>query len=204
MMLSMIVVLLSCSIVATWAQTDGIRPVDNNEGGTCETLQVPLCSGMGYDSVYFPNFRNHETQGEAAAELNDFRPLIESECSPLVGQFFCSFYLPFCFSSGSSPAVRLMPCRSLCMETRAACEPALVENSNYTWPTFMDCSLDTFPCGDTTCFGPPCSEDNATTSMQFTTTREIEVCVLQSKSPLTSEIPQSYPCGMCIHELFMK
>ena len=169
-----LVISILSSIASIQAQTDGVLPVNNGQNGACEELTVGLCQGVGYTSAYFPNFRNHETQSDAARELNDFRLLIESGCSPLVRSFFCSFYLPFCFTTPeSNQVVRLRPCRSLCTETRRTCESVLVENSNFEWPTFLNCSLDTFPCDGSACFGPACSETEATMPTTFTSEGEV-------------------------------
>lgn len=141
--------------------TQNVRPLDDEDtGGECQQLAIPgLCDGVGYTSIYLPNFRGHTTQEEAAAELDDFMQLIDSGCSPAIRQFLCSYYLPFCFNSPlNQETLRLRPCRSLCEEASANCSRLLEQNSNYTWPTFFDCSLDSFPCGRATCFGPnvPC------------------------------------------------
>ncbi len=161
-----LIMLIFGSIGPIWSQTDGVLPVDDGQSsGECQNSTVEMCNGIG-TSVYLPNFRNHETQTAASSELNDFNNLIASGCSEYVRQFFCSFYLPLCYVSlGTNEAARLRPCRALCIETREKCEPVLLQNSNFTWPEFLNCSLDTFVSDGNLCFGR-----QVTVSTQPTTT----------------------------------
>lgn len=148
-----IVSALLCCIVSALTQTDGILPIADGPG-ECVQLTTGLCGGLQYTAVYLPNFRDHQTQFEAVSELNDFQGLIESGCSDLARAFFCSYYLPLCFTTPqTNQVIRLKPCQSLCEETRQNCEPVLLQNSNFTWPSFLDCTLDTFTSDGSPCFG---------------------------------------------------
>jgi len=161
--------ILLCKIPFLQAQT--VLSVADNDNGRCEPLEesIYICRDISPNqiSVYLPNFRDHDSQSTAANEFIDFIELITSQCSPYVRQFFCGYYFPVCYVRGSSKMpVRL--CRGLCEEVRNNCSFVLETHSNYTWPEFLDCSLDTFSCGEA-CFGPPelseC-DDIATTSQQ--------------------------------------
>lgn len=43
----------------------------------CETITIPLCKGIGYNSTAFPNSYGHEKQEEAGLEVHQFYPLVE-------------------------------------------------------------------------------------------------------------------------------
>ena len=164
-------------------------PVEEEDtGGTCSTLFIPqLCDGVGYNNIYLPNFRGHTTQSEAAAELDDYLPLIESGCSPVIRQFLCSYYLPFCFTSPLNGVKRLRPCRSLCEQAISNCSVVLAQNSNLTLPDFLNCSVNTFPCGDgVSCFGTPGPCSVAVTEPPMITTELSMSTNVTVSSPMVS------------------
>lgn len=137
--------------------TDGsVRIIDeDDQGGFCEDLQpLSICSSVGYPSAYYPNFRDHQTQLEAQVEFNTFFELIESGCSEFLLNFLCGYYFPICYTSRDNGVSRLRPCRSLCEAARHNCSQVLRDNSEYEWPLFLNCSLDTFLCDSPFCFGP--------------------------------------------------
>ncbi len=135
-----------------------ILPIVDHEGSLsdqCEPLEVDhnLCADIGYDHVHLPNFRHHTSQEEARMELKDFELLMQSGCSPYIKHFLCGYYLPICFNrSESMEPLVLKPCTSLCEFVTPNCS-TLVEKNNHTWPTFLNCSLDSFR--EDNCFGPP-------------------------------------------------
>lgn len=137
------------------AQTNsGVIIVDGDQGGECIPLSTPGCNVLGYTMTYFPNFRGHETQAAAGLELFDYAQLIQSQCSDFILPFLCAYYVPICYTSTiTNEPMRLMPCRSLCEAARENCSQVLEDNSDFSWPSHLDCSLDTFPDDGTTCFG---------------------------------------------------
>ena len=147
------------SIAAIGAQRDDrqVRPPVNGDERTCEVVSVNLCRGIVLNSS-LPNPRGHTTQSAAGTELNDFQGLINTNCSTVLLHFLCSFYLPTCtIFNGIIFTVR--PCRSLCESVRSSCESEFDTNPNFDWPTFFNCSTDTFGddpenFGDPACFGP--------------------------------------------------
>lgn len=170
--------------ILTQMPTEGVRIIDeDDQGGRCEAVTPDTrCITVGYPMAYFPNFRGHETRLEAATELSDYTLLIDSGCSDYLLQFLCGFYLPFCFTSSQSEVSRLRPCKSLCEAARQNCSEVLSENSELQWPTFLNCSLDTFPCDSPFCFGPSdlptplsCIETATTTDHVADTTATIVV-----------------------------
>lgn len=145
---------LSQSVLAQ-TPTEGVRDIEKDQGGQCQSLINFSCATFGYPMTYFPNFRNHENQNQAASELFDYFELIDSRCSDFIHQFLCGFYFPFCFTSSEGIPTRIRPCKSLCEAARQNCSEVLMANSDLQWPDFLNCSLDTFPCdGSIACFGP--------------------------------------------------
>ena len=131
----------------------GVRPVNGDGEGVCEALTSQVCADVGYNTVFVPNARGHETQSAADSEIGDFVPLIQSGCSDALYVFLCSYYFPLCFIDPSTNTpTKVKTCRSLCEFVRPACEPTL-NSGNLQWPTFLNCSLDDFS-DDASCFGP--------------------------------------------------
>ncbi len=132
----------------------GVRPVNGDGDGVCEPITSQICANIGYDNVFVPNARGHETQTAAETEIGDFVQLIQRGCSDALYVFLCSYYFPLCFIDPStSMATKVKTCRSLCIFVRSACEPTLNSLANLPWPTFLNCSLDDFS-DDPSCFGP--------------------------------------------------
>lgn len=159
---NLIVVVVYCiyqfPLILTQTPTDGsVRIIDeDDQGGRCENLPTTppsRCLSVGYTSAYYPNFRDHENQLQAQTEFITFFQLIESGCSEFLLDFLCGYYFPFCYTSSNGVA-RLRPCRSLCEAARQNCSQVLSDNSPFEWPTFLNCSLDTFQCESSSCFGP--------------------------------------------------
>ena len=135
----------------------GVRPVQPDYNGRCEKLTIKFCTNIRIENtVYLPNSRGHDTQEDAFKELNDYLPyVINSSCSNGLYDFLCSYYFPICYDDPlSSKPTKLKPCRSLCEYVRPPCEAALITN-NFTWPVFLNCSLEDFASDNSTCFGPP-------------------------------------------------
>ena len=153
---SLAVLLLLRFYLAYGQATAGVRPIGENDNGICEGITEKYCANIrSQNTVYLPNARGHYTQTKASEEFDDYLPLITpTPCSNGLYHFLCSYYFPLCYndSLNSNRPTKLKPCRSLCEYVRPPCEAVLLENG-YSWPVFLNCSLDDF--GDGTCFGPP-------------------------------------------------
>ena len=137
------------------AEGQGVRPINGNDNGRCEAFAQAsiFCANVGYNMVFLPNARGHDTQAAAEAEVDDFTQLVSSGCSDALYIFLCSYYFPLCFINHvSSQPIKIKTCRSLCEFVRPPCEPWL-NARNFSWPSFFNCSLDDFS-DDRTCFGP--------------------------------------------------
>ena len=114
-----------------------------------------FCSSINYTSFAIPNFRNGTDDEEIDAELQTYATLYSSGCSNALVHLLCGYYKPPCFSGWDAEAIRLPPCRELCLYVRSSCEPVIKEfNAAASWPDHLDC--DQFPLkGDengTICF----------------------------------------------------
>ena len=161
------------------------------ESYTCEVLtEIEICANI-YPNASFPNFRSHATQQEANTELNDFIPLIETECSNALVHMLCAVYAPFCdLSFGTN--TRSKPCRHLCQYVREGCEDHFhvlqVEDAS---------SLPHFECNqypswevDRTCFGPR-EEELPSVSIPMNTPNPgetIDPTTVSAQSPSTASI----------------
>ena len=111
---------------------------------------VPICEDMPWNYTLFPNFRGHSSQTEANQELEQFRQLIEVNCSGAIVIFLCSIYAPFC--TDDHPLRVLRPCKRLCQHVRDGCEPVFNERAGgLPWPDHLNC--DNYEDNDL-CFGP--------------------------------------------------
>ncbi|XP_019961338.1 uncharacterized protein [Paralichthys olivaceus] len=104
---------------------------------TCQTISVPLCSGLLYTETILPNFLGHKTQEEASLEVHQFTPLVKVGCSPHLKPFLCSLYTPECVAGRARP-----PCRTLCEQARSGCE-SLMNTFNFMWPENFRCDTMT-------------------------------------------------------------
>ena len=123
------------------------------DGYVCEPLTaITMCSSLGYTSITLPNFREQKTQEEAESEINDFIPLIESNCSDSLIQMLCAVYAPPCILE--KPDIRVAPCMELCKSVREECEEDLL-SKGLSWPAQLYCDQYPSKSKDPLCFGPP-------------------------------------------------
>ncbi|AWP15819.1 frizzled -like 1 [Scophthalmus maximus] len=100
---------------------------------TCQTINIPLCSGLLYTETVLPNLLGHRTQEEAGQEVHQFYPLVKVDCSPQLKPFLCSVYTPDCVAGKPRP-----PCRTLCEQARSGCE-SLMNKFGFVWPEALRC-----------------------------------------------------------------
>lgn len=111
--------------------------------GECQAISDEAFCFHVWNDTFFPNVREHSTQAEAMNELDDFLPLILSQCSNAIVHFLCSVYMPHCSSTSMSGEIIVVsPCRSVCEYVRLGCEPLLTQNG-FPWPNHLMC--DNFP-----------------------------------------------------------
>ncbi|KAL4702171.1 hypothetical protein ACJJTC_018319 [Scirpophaga incertulas] len=117
--------LLFCaSLVATDADQE-------EEGGKCERIKLPLCQDLGYNWTAMPNLMGHKTQKEAADAMAAYESILTSGCSPHARFLLCSAFAPLC-SEQVSGAVSA--CRALCDAVAADCGAGLRALSGTTAP----------------------------------------------------------------------
>jgi frizzled 5/8 len=120
-------------------QKEEEKEVGGLKNGKCEPISVPMCQDMKYNLTSMPNQFNHESQEEAAIEINQFWALVEIGCSADLKFFLCSLYTPICISNYEKP---VRACKSVCIRARQGCEPYM-KKFGFNWPVHMNC--DTFP-----------------------------------------------------------
>ncbi|KAF0288157.1 Frizzled-2 [Amphibalanus amphitrite] len=106
----------------------------------CEQITIRLCkdpdAGLWYNRTSLPNILGHETQDEAGQEVHQFFPLVKAKCSSSLQAFLCLVYAPECHDPSVPPT---KPCRELCEDVFAGCEP-LLRNFGFRWPARLECS----------------------------------------------------------------
>lgn len=87
-----------------------------DEMGTCEPIQIEMCSHLKYRSTLMPNLLGHSTQQEAIAELQPYSQLVTLfNCSRHIEFFLCSLFVPMCTMQMEEPLV-INVCRSMCLQ----------------------------------------------------------------------------------------
>ncbi|XP_033113836.1 frizzled-7-A-like [Anneissia japonica] len=99
----------------------------------CQPVTIPMCENLEYDMTTFPNFLKHQNQEEAGAEIAQFLPLVNVECSDDLRLFLCMMYAPPCIQNFVIP-----PCLNLCEQARYGCE-VLMNRFGFSWPEQLDC-----------------------------------------------------------------
>ncbi|XP_071958256.1 uncharacterized protein [Antedon mediterranea] len=110
-----------------------IRP-GSRHSDFCEQVRVPICQEVGFSMTSFPNMFGHQTQEEAARELERWRELIDSGCSHRLQNFLCSAYIPACDGGAS-----FIPCRETCRDVQKTCAVAMLK-SRVDWPKELACT----------------------------------------------------------------
>lgn len=102
---ALLVVLLDCKPTSGQYSDESVsRCVPFQEGF--------ICSDAPYNETTFPNDFGHQDLDDAQSALNNFVPLIDTNCSKYLKQFLCFVFAPPC----TVLETPLKVCRSLCME----------------------------------------------------------------------------------------
>ncbi|XP_071943703.1 uncharacterized protein [Antedon mediterranea] len=99
----------------------------------CQPVTIPMCENLPYNMTTFPNFLKHQSQEEAGAEIAQFLPLVNVECSEDLRFFLCMMYAPPCIQNFVIP-----PCLNLCEQARYGCE-VLMNRFGFSWPEQLSC-----------------------------------------------------------------
>lgn len=87
--------------------------------------------------ISFPLSAGQDNQIEAEARIQDFLPLVQTNCSPLLKFFLCSLYAPMC-TELVGETLTIPACKSMCLQVKAKCEP-LLQTFNFEWPEMLAC-----------------------------------------------------------------
>lgn len=176
------------AIMSMAQETTGVRPV-SDEPSRCEDIKVRECTKLGYNVTHVPNLRGHTNQNEAENELRDFLPLAINKCSNAILHFLCGFYVPACFIEPDGTIIVLKPCQNLCKYITPGCKEDL-EQASFTWPTFFNCSLETFS-NKSSCFGPDDLMTVTIPELEFITTsggRDMSITTAKSIAQISSHL----------------
>lgn len=103
----------------------------------CEPNQIEMCNGFNIAKGSLPNFFQQGDAKKIAIEMENYRLLLRSNCSPNLRFFICGVYKPFCVSN-NRPVV--LPCRELCEEVKQACGAKYKElYYGLRWPSKFQC-----------------------------------------------------------------
>ncbi|UJR07646.1 hypothetical protein I4U23_011934 [Adineta vaga] len=197
MLLAVFVLLISCSL------TEGF---DFLPGNIHRCQEIPsnftLCYGLGYTQMHLPNLLNHESITEILYELPLWQSLLSLGCHTNARLLLCSILAPVCLQQTPTKSTLvsfdnnqdsilnmahdnkrfLYPCRTLCESVKQSCEPRMITQFGYKWPTMIAC--DQYPADTELCV----SEASTTTTTTTTTT--------MAPIPSTT-IVQKEMCSMC-------
>ncbi|GAU87444.1 hypothetical protein RvY_00280 [Ramazzottius varieornatus] len=103
----------------------------------CDKIKVKFCQNVGYTLTksYDDDF-HYQHQKEAEQAINEFLPLVQSQCSRHLPLLLCSVHVPMC----SPELEHIVPvCHEVCHSVRSSCEP-LLKKFLHTWPANLNCS----------------------------------------------------------------
>ena len=103
----------------------------------CVPFEHYYCTKFGYNTTTFPNIRDHETVGEAAAEFENFIPLLTANCSSKIGTLLCFVYFPYC---DPETGFIIQPCEQTCIEAHTD-ECTAIVNQVGGWAGHLQCNL---------------------------------------------------------------
>lgn len=122
----------------------------NVGGKNCERIQVPLCSDTPYNFTRMPNILGHADQQNAAVTIDEYKALVDAQCSSNLKFFLCSMFTPMCTDAVD---VAITSCRSVCEEVKKNCLP-LLTNFGLPWPETLNCTQFPVKGQGTLCMDP--------------------------------------------------
>lgn len=109
----------------------------------CSPFNSTVCTR--YNHSVWPNYRGQVDMEDAEVEMNSFKDLMNSRCSPYLVDFLCFYYYPYCdCQSGYHTPV---PCRDLCLAVKKECKRKVPD---LKWPCYLACRKFPKKC----CFDP--------------------------------------------------
>lgn len=128
----------------------------------CERIDLPMCQNVSFTVGMIPNMFGQCHHSQIITEMEQFQPLLDSNCSPNLRFFLCGVYMPFCTHTEGQQS---LPCQEVCTEVRVACGPTYTRLSGgLPWPNKFQCHR--YPSAantDNTCVMP---DDAPTMNLQ--------------------------------------
>jgi hypothetical protein len=195
----------------------------------CQTIpsNFSLCYGLGYTQMYLPNLLNHESITEILYELPLWQSLLSLGCHSNARLLLCSVLAPVCLqqtpeipslvsfdnnnNQDSMLAISndkkkfLYPCRTLCESVKHSCEPRMITQYGYKWPTmsenfilkinfiifvFILVACDQYPEETDLCVSH--SSSSTTTRPSATTIAKVDQCSMCQSRASVSELLNDY------------
>ncbi|XP_022083671.1 hemicentin-2-like isoform X2 [Acanthaster planci] len=167
------------------------------KGRDCGRIKENVCTGVGlpYNRTALPNVFGHSNQKLVRQEVQNYRSLIESGCSPYIRVFLCVSLFPECpRRKRDDPRP---PCRSLCEKARRDCESTLNDHG-FAWPAELACENLPEPRREekrSRCinYEPPRPDELTTTAdkqMDTTTVAGTTTTITVSQVPVIDGFPQ--------------
>ncbi|XP_006825063.1 secreted frizzled-related protein 3-like [Saccoglossus kowalevskii] len=113
-----------------------LQEITRTYSASCEPIDIPMCKTMAYNKTRMPNLLHHSTQENAKLAIEQFEPLVNTNCSEYLLFFLCSMYAPICTVEFQTDAIP--PCKTVCLNAKRGCEPIMNEH-NVDWPDYLAC-----------------------------------------------------------------
>lgn len=106
-------------------------PSSNNPTnvGTCERINVRLCSKMNYNFTRMPNHFKDSSQIDVDVRANLYFDLVKSKCSPYIHAYICELLTPVCSNDLTMRKFEIYPCRTFCKQIKNDCQEEILENA---------------------------------------------------------------------------
>ena len=101
----------------------------------CRPITLPMCQAMPWNLTRFPNLLHQNLSESDAVSIEQFRPLLETNCSDHLLFFLCAMYTPKCTDQLSQ---LVPPCRRVCQRVKRLCEP-MIKKYDIIWPETLEC-----------------------------------------------------------------
>ncbi|KAL3320973.1 Frizzled-10 [Cichlidogyrus casuarinus] len=123
--------------------------LDGDEG-RCVLISKKICQDVVYNLTIMPTWLGISSQDEARTFVENYLPLLNSQCSSYLRMFLCSVYFPMCSNDHKQP-LQIRPCRALCTHVQVQCE-AQLQKYKLSWPKDLVC--DKLPSSPELCLQP--------------------------------------------------
>jgi len=102
----------------------------------CQRNTFPMCQNLTFEIGTLPNMFWQDEESEILTEIEQYRPLAETQCHEDLWFLICGIFRPYCIAS--NPLT--LPCREICEEVRSSCEKQYKKlYGGLRWPAKLQC-----------------------------------------------------------------